>query len=81
MDLTAKSKIANEEPSEHHQMNPAADPASNVYSFGIMLLEIISGKVPYNEEQGSLVNWVKSKYSSLQLLLVFLVGLSDVDCI
>nr|CAN60298.1 hypothetical protein VITISV_017762 [Vitis vinifera] len=57
MDLATKSKIADEEQSEHSLLHPEADPESNVYSFGIMLLEIISGKVPYNEEQGSLVNW------------------------
>ncbi|KAL5231417.1 hypothetical protein ABZP36_030193 [Zizania latifolia] len=30
--------------------------AGNVYSFGILLLEIISGKLPYSENEGSLVN-------------------------
>ncbi|CAI8590997.1 unnamed protein product [Vicia faba] len=30
---------------------------TNVYDFGILLLEIISGKLPHSEEQGSLVNW------------------------
>uniref|UniRef100_A0A0D9WJN4 Protein kinase domain-containing protein n=1 Tax=Leersia perrieri TaxID=77586 RepID=A0A0D9WJN4_9ORYZ len=30
--------------------------AENVYSFGILLLEIISGKLPYSENEGSLVN-------------------------
>ncbi|CAK8530723.1 unnamed protein product [Lathyrus sativus] len=30
---------------------------TNVYDFGILLLEIISGKLPQSEEQGSLVNW------------------------
>lgn len=67
MDLATKSKIADEEQSEHSLLHPEADPESNVYSFGIMLLEIISGKVPYNEEQGSLVNWVKPKSNFLQL--------------
>ncbi|RWV96789.1 hypothetical protein BHE74_00039382 [Ensete ventricosum] len=36
----------------------SADPASNVYSFGILLLEIVSGKVPYSEEQDALLNLV-----------------------
>ncbi|CAD5189700.1 unnamed protein product [Musa acuminata subsp. malaccensis] len=36
----------------------SADPAGNVYSFGILLLEIVSGKVPYSEEQDSLLNSV-----------------------
>jgi hypothetical protein len=30
----------------------------NVYDFGILLLEIISGKLPQSEEQGNLVHWV-----------------------
>ncbi|RHN72100.1 putative protein kinase RLK-Pelle-LRR-VI-2 family [Medicago truncatula] len=29
----------------------------NVYDFGILLLEIISGKLPHSEEQGNLVHW------------------------
>ncbi|XP_020269903.1 protein MALE DISCOVERER 2-like isoform X2 [Asparagus officinalis] len=35
----------------------SADPGSNIYSFGIMMLEIISGKVPESEEEGSILNW------------------------
>lgn len=31
---------------------------TNVYDFGILLLEIISGKLPHSGEQGNLVNWV-----------------------
>eukprot|EP00256_Glycine_max_P055780 XP_014623054.1 protein MALE DISCOVERER 2 [Glycine max] len=31
---------------------------TNVFDFGKLLLEIISGKLPYSEEQGNLVNWV-----------------------
>jgi hypothetical protein len=34
---------------------------NNVYDFGILLLEIISGKLPQSEEQGNLVNWVSFK--------------------
>lgn len=40
---------------------PHADLESNVYDFGILLLEIISGKLRHSEEQGSLVNWVSLK--------------------
>lgn len=39
-------------------LGPNADPETNVYSFGILLLEIISGKLPYSEEQGPLEKWV-----------------------
>ncbi|KAG0538874.1 hypothetical protein BDA96_03G274600 [Sorghum bicolor] len=40
---------------DHHE-RVAADPAGNVYSFGLLMLEIISGKPPYSEEKGSLSN-------------------------
>ncbi|BAT87197.1 hypothetical protein VIGAN_05054100 [Vigna angularis var. angularis] len=34
---------------------------TNVYKFGELLLEIISGKLPYSEEHGNLVDWA-AKY-------------------
>ncbi|XP_062206487.1 protein MALE DISCOVERER 2-like isoform X2 [Phragmites australis] len=40
---------------DHHEP-VAADPAGNVCSFGILMLEIISGKPPYSEHKGSLAN-------------------------
>lgn len=42
---------------DHHEP-VAADIAGNVYSFGLLMLEIISGKPPYSEQKGSLVNLV-----------------------
>lgn len=42
---------------DHHEP-VAADLAGNVYSFGLLMLEIISGKPPYSEEKGSLANLV-----------------------
>lgn len=57
-DIVAKSNIPDdEEESQNSNLRPEPSPQGNVYSFGVMLLEIISGKVAYNEEQGSLVNW------------------------
>ena len=47
----------------------SADPAGNVYSFGILLLEIVSGKVPYSEEQDSLLNSVSWHISQSWLLV------------
>lgn len=44
--------------SEHSKLLPLADTEANVYSFGVLLLEIISGQFPYSEEQGPLENWV-----------------------
>ncbi|KAL5576523.1 hypothetical protein UlMin_018222 [Ulmus minor] len=54
---TIKSKNKIEDDKENSELPPSADPETNVYSFGILLLEIISGKLQYSEEQGSLVNW------------------------
>ncbi|XP_047327102.1 protein MALE DISCOVERER 2-like isoform X2 [Impatiens glandulifera] len=50
------SKNPGEDESEYSELTSSADPESNVYSFGIMLLEIISGKSPY-DEGGSLSKW------------------------
>ncbi|XP_031504108.1 protein MALE DISCOVERER 2-like [Nymphaea colorata] len=41
-----------------HQMDwPYDNLESNIYNFGVLLLEIISGKLPYSPEQGFIVNW------------------------
>ncbi|KAI3918830.1 hypothetical protein MKX01_042150 [Papaver californicum] len=45
------------EESRHAKLPPLADPESNIYSFGLLLLEIISGKLPNAEEHGSLIKW------------------------
>lgn len=52
-----KSRHQTDDEKENSILPPSVDPETNVYCFGILLLEIISGKVPYSEEQGSLVNW------------------------
>lgn len=41
-----------------------ADPETNVYDFGLLLLEIISGKLPHSEEKGALVDLVNKISSS-----------------
>ena len=35
-----------------------ADTLENVFAFGVILLEIISGRPPYCKDRGNLVNWV-----------------------
>lgn len=55
-DFSSKSKISGESDSEHSELPPLADGETNVYSFGVLLLEVISGRLPYSEE-GPIVNW------------------------
>lgn len=35
------------------------EPETNVYSFGVLMLEIISGKLSDSDEEGSILKWVK----------------------
>uniref|UniRef100_M0ZUA4 Receptor protein kinase n=1 Tax=Solanum tuberosum TaxID=4113 RepID=M0ZUA4_SOLTU len=57
-ELIAKSKDSRDD-LENSELSALADLETNIYSFGILLLEIISGKSPYSEEQGSLLNWAE----------------------
>ncbi|KAI5657366.1 hypothetical protein M9H77_26159 [Catharanthus roseus] len=52
-----KSTMSDENDTEHSELPPPEDPETNVYCFGLLLLELISGKVPYSEEQRTLLNW------------------------
>ncbi|XP_057466025.1 protein MALE DISCOVERER 2-like isoform X1 [Actinidia eriantha] len=56
-EATSKSRISGENESEHSELPPFSDPETNVLCFGMLLIEIISGKLPYSEVQGPLVNW------------------------
>ncbi|XP_057985341.1 protein MALE DISCOVERER 2-like [Hevea brasiliensis] len=51
---SSKSKSSGDNESAHSTLPPLADVETNVYCFGILLLEIISGKLQYSEEQRSL---------------------------
>ncbi|XP_058095550.1 protein MALE DISCOVERER 1-like isoform X2 [Magnolia sinica] len=55
-ELAQKGTTSGDEDKDPSEL-PLTDPESNIYSFGILLLETISGKLPYSEEEGSLVNW------------------------
>ena len=38
-----------------------AEPETNVYSFGVLMLEIISGRLSESDEEGSILKWVTLK--------------------
>jgi len=40
-----------------------ADIQGNTYAFGVILLEIISGRLPYCKDKGYLVDWVSPSMS------------------
>lgn len=48
------------------------DVQGNVYAFGVLLLEIISGRPPYCKEKGSLVDWAK-EYLDLPEVMSYVV--------
>ncbi|KAK4399237.1 protein MALE DISCOVERER 2 [Sesamum angolense] len=70
-ELIAKSKKTMENDAEHSELPPFAV-ETNIHSFGILLLEIISGKLPYSEEEGDIVNWVSIYQMSHYYMLPYL---------
>jgi hypothetical protein len=38
-----------------------ADVQGNTFAFGVILLEIISGRLPYCKDKGYLVDWVRKQ--------------------
>ncbi|KAL3617027.1 hypothetical protein CASFOL_039421 [Castilleja foliolosa] len=57
IELVRKSKNHAEIESEHSELPPLADLETNIHSYGLLLLEIISGMLSYSEEKGHLANW------------------------
>ncbi|KAH0985824.1 hypothetical protein GBA52_013001 [Prunus armeniaca] len=53
-------RIPGDDDKEHSELPPLSDPETNVYSFGLLLLEIISGKLQNSEEVGSLSYWASA---------------------
>ncbi|CAN1354560.1 Protein MALE DISCOVERER 1 [Linum perenne] len=60
-DVTA-AKMGSSEATIEILESPPADAESNVYSFGMLLLELITGRIPYtsSSEDGSLTDWASN---------------------
>lgn len=56
------------------------DTQGNIYAFGILLLEIISGRSPYCKEKGYLVDWVRN-FIKFQLIKAYLVVIINIKCV
>lgn len=56
-ELAMSSKPSIKNGSDHSALPPLADPETNVHSFGLLLLEIVSGKLLYSDEYGPLGKW------------------------
>lgn len=59
---------------EHSELPQSADDIeTNIYSFGIFMLEIISGRLPHSKEQGDILKWVSIFSMFHQYMLIFQV--------
>ncbi|CAA0823668.1 Leucine-rich repeat protein kinase family protein [Striga hermonthica] len=57
LELMVKSKNKGESESDHSELPPLADVETNIHSFGMLLLEIISGMLPHSAEKSNLADW------------------------
>ncbi|KAF0917381.1 hypothetical protein E2562_017836 [Oryza meyeriana var. granulata] len=58
-EVISRGKMPKSDDLIDHYEPISADPAGNVCSFGLLMLEIISGRPPYSEHKGSLANLVR----------------------
>lgn len=54
----SKAPASAENESEHSLLPPLADVETNIYNFGLLILETVTGKLPHSKEHGDLLNWV-----------------------
>ncbi|PPR91884.1 hypothetical protein GOBAR_AA28798 [Gossypium barbadense] len=54
----SKLKSSGNGESQNSELPPIVDPEVNVHSYGILLIEIISGKLPYSAEHGAIEKWL-----------------------
>ncbi|KAK1430226.1 hypothetical protein QVD17_12816 [Tagetes erecta] len=54
-DFISKAKLSVDYCSKHFVLPPLIDTKTNVYCFGVLMLEVISGKLPYSNHQEALV--------------------------
>ncbi|KAK4857850.1 hypothetical protein QYF36_007193 [Acer negundo] len=69
-----KSKVYSDN-EDNCELPPLADPETNVHSFGLLMLEIISGKLPYSEEHGPLEKWA-AEYLSDKRTISYMIDRS-----
>jgi hypothetical protein len=72
----ATGRLNNKSPFPGHG-DPAedkqADIQANTFAFGVILLEIISGRLPYCKDKGYLVDWVSQSIYVLHQLIPTLI--------